>query len=201
MIALSILGIKENIDDNYKQVDNSTADYIHIDIMDSIFVKNKNDFDINYNFNKKLDIHLMVVDIIKYIDFYKKLNPEFITFHLEAAANPLEIINYIKSLNIKVGISIKPSTSLETLFPYLDLVDLILIMSVEPGLGGQEFIEETSDKINKLIEIRKNNSFLIEVDGGINDLTYSKVKQADIFVVGSFITNSSNYQSQIDKLK
>lgn len=202
MISTSILSIKENIDENLKQIDNTTTDYIHLDIMDGIFVDNKNEFEYPYQFNKKLDVHLMVIDVIYYIEKYKKLNPEFITFHLEAVDNVVDTIKKIKENNIKVGLSIKPNTKVEELIPYLGLIDLVLVMSVEPGYGGQEFITNSTNKIDELKKLREDNNYhyLIEVDGGINKETINYVANADIKVVGSYITNSSNYQSKIDEI-
>lgn len=203
MLSVSILGIKEKELTNYKKLDDSTCDYVHLDIMDGIFVPNTNNYNKGYKFNKKIDIHLMVKDIYKYINLYKELNPEYITFHLEATNNPIEIINYIKNLNIKVGISIKPNTDLNLLLPYLQDINLVLVMSVEPGYGGQKFIYDSINKIDELYKIRiqNNYNYLIEVDGGINNQTIKYVNKADIKVVGSYITNYEDYQNQIDTLK
>ena len=110
------------------------------------------------------------------------------------------LINYIKKQNIKVGISIKPKTDVNFILPYLKYIDLVLVMTVEPGFGGQKFIEDVIPKVNKLNELKKENNFIIEVDGGINNDTISKVN-SDIYVVGSYITNSHDYQKQIDSLK
>ena len=207
-ISASFLSIKEDLNNNIKKLDNSNIDYLHLDIMDNIFVPN-----ITWIFNemnellegtnKPKDVHLMVKDVIKYIDDYSKLNPEYITFHLEAVDNVLEVINYIKSKNIKVGISIKPNNNVENLKEYLPLVDLVLIMSVEPGFGGQTFIESSLDKIEELYNIRENNNYnyLIEVDGGINSDNIKKLNKCDIAVVGSYITNNSDYNEAIDSLK
>jgi len=207
-ISASFLSIKEDLNNNIKKLDNSNIDYLHLDIMDNIFVPN-----ITWIFNemnellegtnKPKDVHLMVKDVIKYIDDYSKLNPEYITFHLEAVDNVLEVINYIKSKNIKVGVSIKPNTNVENLLEYLPLIDLVLIMSVEPGFGGQTFIESSLDKIEELYNIRENNNYnyLIEVDGGINSDNIKKLNKCDIAVVGSYITNKSDYNEAIDSLK
>ena len=132
------------------------------------------------------------------IDKYAKLNPLFITFHYEINDSIIDVINYIKKFNIKVGLSIKPSTKVEQIIPYLPYLDLVLVMSVEPGAGGQTFIMDTVDKIKKLKELKGN--YLIEVDGGINDNTINLVSDADIIVVGSYIT-SGNYEERIKKLK
>ena len=194
-ISASFLTI-DNIDNVNKLVD-CDIDYLHLDIMDGIFVNNKNEV-INITNKKPLDVHLMVNDVYKYIDIYKNLNPTFITFHYEAVTDVLEVVNYIKKFNIKVGLSIKPSTKVEEIIPYLPYLDLVLVMSVEPGQGGQSFIMNTVDKIKKLKELKGN--YLIEVDGGINDNTINLVNDADIIVVGSYIT-SGDYEERIRNLK
>lgn len=194
-ISASFLTI-DNIDNVDKLVD-CDIDYLHLDIMDGIFVNNKNEVT-NISNKKPLDVHLMVNDVYKYIDQYVKLNPLFITFHYEINDSIIDVINYIKKFNIKVGLSIKPSTKVEQIIPYLPYLDLVLVMSVEPGAGGQTFIMNTVDKIKKLKELKGN--YLIEVDGGINDNTINLVSDADIIVVGSYIT-SGNYEERIKKLK
>lgn len=194
-ISASFLTI-DNIDNVNKLVD-CDIDYLHLDIMDGIFVNNKNEV-INITNKKPLDVHLMVNDVYKYIDIYKNLNPLFITFHYEAVTDILEVVNYIKKFNIKVGLSIKPSTKVEEIIPYLPYLDLVLVMSVEPGQGGQSFIMNTVDKIKKLKELKGN--YLIEVDGGINDNTINLVNDVDIIVVGSYIT-SGDYEERIRNLK
>ena len=203
MIAVSILGIKEDKLNNYKKIDNTSCEYIHLDVMDGIFVENKVDFDFNYHFNKKLDIHLMVKDVEEYINKYKVLNPDFITFHIEVEEDIDKLIKILKDNNIKVGISIKPNTDINLLNKYLPYIDLVLVMSVEPGRGGQKFIEESINRINYLKNLREKNNYnyLIEVDGGINKDTINKVSNADIKVVGSYITNSDDYENQIKNLK
>jgi len=208
-VSASFLSIKDNIKSNINVLDKSTIDYLHLDIMDGNFVQNKT-FNIDEirdllsDTTKPKDVHLMVNNIKKYIDDFSILNPEYITFHFEATYDSEEIIEYIKSKNIKVGISIKPNTSIESIISFLPLIDLVLIMSVEPGMGGQTFIEEVVSKIDTLKELREDNkdyNYVIEVDGGINDETIKLCSNADIIVVGSFITDSNNYQEQIDKLK
>lgn len=204
-IAASFLSIKDNIKENINRLDNSKVDYIHVDVMDGVFVLNKtSNFlemkDLLRDCNKPLDIHLMVKDVYSYIDKYAKLNPEIITFHYEVVDDPYLVIDYIKSYNIKAGISIKPNTDISVLDDILDYVDLILVMSVEPGKGGQKFIESTYDKVKYLKNKKKCYRYVIEVDGGINDENIINLK-SDIAVVGSFITNYSDYDKQIDKLK
>ena len=206
MISASFLSIKDNIKSNIKKLDNTSIDMLHVDIMDGIFVPNKTwnideEKELLVNTKKKKDIHLMVNDVKKYIDDFKILKPEYITFHYEAIDNIFDTIRYIKSLKIKVGLSIKPNTNIEDIKPYLKYLDLVLVMSVEPGKGGQTFIESSIDKINYLYNERINNNYqyLIEVDGGINDITSKLCNKADILVIGSFITNG-NYQEQINKI-
>lgn len=203
-ISASFLSIEKDIEKNILKLDNTDIDYLHLDIMDNIFVPNKT-YDINSvkmllkNTKKPYDVHLMVKDIYKYVDDFQSLNPEYITFHLEAIDDLESVIRYIKSKNIKVGISIKPSTEVKELLPYIDQIDMVLIMSVEPGFGGQSFILKTSEKI---AEIKKyNDKVIVSIDGGINNNTIKYVKNADMIVVGSYITNEEDYQNQIDILK
>lgn len=193
MISISILNIKDD-NDKIISMDSLNPDYIHIDIMDGKFVSNVSDMINLPTLNSKRDVHLMVYDVKGYVDIYKKYNPEFITFHIEALDNIREMIDYIHSLNIKVGISIKPNTSIDSIIPYLGIIDLVLVMSVEPGKGGQKFIPESEDKINELYTIREKYGYhyLIEVDGGINIESKDNCKNADILVVGSYITMSDN---------
>jgi len=206
-LSASFLSIKNNIKENILKLDKTTIDYLHLDIMDGEFVSNKTwSFeeinDLLKNTTKPYDVHLMVSDIYKYIEDYKKINPVYITFHYEATKDCLEIINYLKKHNIKAGMSIKPQTPISDIIPYLPHLDLILVMSVEPGAGGQDFIMSSIEKIKTLYQLRKDNNYhyVIEVDGGINAQTIKYCKMADIVVVGSYITNSDDYQSRIDEL-
>lgn len=208
-VSTSILSIKDNLIDNIKKLNETDTDFIHYDIMDGNFVTNNSfsfeDIDSINNFiTKPLDVHLMVSDPTKYIEFFRDLNPDFITIHYEID-NYSKYINIIKENNIKVGISIKPNTSVEVLYNILDKIDLVLIMSVEPGMGGQKFIDESLVKIQKLRKYIDDNNLntVIEVDGGINDITSKKCIDSgvDILVSGSYITNSDNYQEQIIKLR
>lgn len=202
MVSISILNIKDDLE-KVKEIDLLNSDYIHMDIMDGQFVSNTSDMSNMNSFNTKTDVHLMVYDVKKYIDQYLKYNPEFITFHYEAVVDVDEIINYIKSKNIKVGLSIKPNTDISEIEKYLNKIDLILVMSVEPGRGGQTFIESSTIKINQLADLREKNNYhyLIEVDGGINDITKKYCNNADILVVGSFITMSDNIKEKYNQIK
>ena len=203
-IATSYLKIQDE-KENIEKL-NKYTDIMHFDVMDGNFTVSKTlPFEkVRYNtlgVTKDKDIHLMVTDIYKYIDDYSKLNPNNITFHIEIG-NTSDIINYIKSKNIKVGLALNPDTKVEEVVPYLKDIDVILVMSVTPGAGGQKFID-ISSKIDFLYNYRVNNnlSYKIEVDGGINDNTIKIIKKADIAVVGSFITDSSDYHQQFLKLE
>lgn len=199
-LSTSILNMKKD-KENLDKLNNTTTNYIHLDIMDGKFVNNESDmFDfINDNeTNKSLDIHLMVEDTISYIEKYSKLNPNNITIHYEIKNNLLESINLIKSKNIKVGLAINPDTDIDEIIKYLDKIDLLLIMSVVPGLGGQSYID-VSNKLKQARLLQQKYNFVIEVDGGIKDNNISII-DTDIAVVGSFITSSDNFQEQINKL-
>ena len=199
-LSTSILNMKKD-KENLDKLNNTTTNYIHLDIMDGKFVNNESDmFDfINDNeTNKPLDIHLMVEDTISYIEKYSKLNPNNITIHYEIKNNLLESINLIKSKNIKVGLAINPDTNIDEIIKYLDKIDLLLIMSVVPGLGGQSYID-VSNKLKQARLYQQKYNFVIEVDGGIKDNNISTI-DTDIAVVGSFITSSDNFQEQINKL-
>lgn len=182
----------------------TSCDYLHVDVMDGIFVDNKTmDIDkltllLRKNV-KPLDIHLMCKDIKKYVPIYADLMPKYLTFHLEAVDNVCEIIDIIHSYGIKCGISIKPETSVDALLPYLDKIDLVLVMSVNPGLGGQTFMMESIDKINKLRKLNKGN-YKISVDGGINNETIKYV-DVDIAVSGSYVCMSNDFEQAISTLR
>jgi len=206
-IAASFLDIKEPKCEELTKLDSLDIDYIHLDVMDGIFVENKTyTYEEFYNITrlttKPKDIHLMVSDVKKYIDEFSKMKPEFLTFHYEAVSEVSSVINYIKELGIKVGMSIKPSTDVAEIAKYLPYLDLVLVMSVEPGRGGQAFIEESTKKIEQLYNLREkeNYNYVIEVDGGINDTTIRKCYKADMCVVGSFITKQ-NYEEALRKLR
>ncbi len=208
MISTSILSIKDDLENSLKKLDLTSTDFMHVDVMDGIFVDNNSvSYDVYEELlsacNTPLDVHLMVSDVKKYIDLYRELKPVIITFHYEAVDNHRDVIDFIKSCGIKVGMSIKPDTKVEEIVDLLPYLDLVLVMSVKPGKGGQEFIYDSPVKINELDKIRKekNYSYLIEVDGGVNDITSKLCINADILVVGSFITSSDDYEEQIQKIK
>ena len=155
-----------------------------------------------------LDVHLMVQDLKKYIDEFLVYSPNTITLQVEAAKNSeeiLKLIKYIKENGAKAGIAIKPDTEIKEIYEYLPLIHQVLIMTVEPGKGGQTLIESTIPKVKELKEyICKNNIDIdIEVDGGINTENVEKLKEsgANIIVAGTSIINSENYKETIEKLK
>ncbi len=207
-ISVSYLSSKYDIKKTIDLIEMTNADYIHVDLMDGGFVPAK-----NFNLlevvtllksvKKKLDIHLMVFDPIIYIDDLAKLKPQYITFHIEATKDIVKTIEKIKEKNINVGLAIKPDTNIYELIPYLSFVDLVLIMSVNPGWGGQNFMPEAISHFKELLKIREDNhlSFKIEMDGGINKETIQLVPKLDIAVSGSFVCTSDNYQARIDELK
>ncbi len=205
LVSVSILSCYDNLIDSVKKVNKSNADYLHIDVMDGKFVDNeKFPIDITYDViessKKKIDLHLMV-DSIDTVKKYALLKPDYLTFHVEIIKDD-SIIKYLKSLGIKVGLAINPETSIDKLMPYINDIDLVLFMSVNPGYGGQAFKEEVLDKIIKLKECI-NDNIIISIDGGINSETIDKCKcvGCNMVVSGSFITNNDNYDISIDKLK
>lgn len=206
MISASILNADNRIDSVVK-LNRTNISYVHIDVMDGKFVEDEQ-FSINEIkaidrvSKNKLDVHLMVKDPIKYIEELSNMNIGFITFHLEVKKSIKKIISKIKEYGYGVGISINPSTDIDEVVPYLNDIDMVLVMSVEPGKGGQKFIEKTVSKVNKLKKIIDVNgcNVKIEVDGGINDTTISKLDNVDIAVVGSYITKSDNYYKRVNGL-
>ena len=204
-ISVSVLKEYDRLINAVKKVNDSSADYIHIDVMDGIFVDNKK-FplevvkDVKSISKKPLDVHMMVESEQLIKEYASTLLPYCITFHVEILKNS-SIIDYIKNLGVKVGIAINPETDYKQLIPYLNIIDLVLIMSVKPGEGGQEFMQEVLEKVK---EIRKINSDIeISIDGGINDCTIKLAKEAGctMAVSGSYVTNSDNYNEKIKSLK
>lgn len=199
-LSVSFLSISDNIE-KIKSLDNINTDYIHYDVMDGIFTENKSlsyEEMKNLNLSKPKDVHLMVEDVKTFVSKFQNLNPEYITFHVEANVNKKEVIDYIHSFGIKVGLSINPETDINEIMPFLKDIDLILVMSVHPGKGGQTFIN-VSERLKKLKELKKQYNFLISVDGGINNETIKYCKDSDMVVVGSYITNGQ-FKERVDNL-
>lgn len=205
MLSVSILGMDDEL---YRigELNSLDIDFVHLDIMDGMFVSDSNIVDegVVSKINKPLDVHLMVQDPANYIVFYAKYKPKYITVHAELP-NVLYYLNAIRNKKIGVGIAINPSTSLDVLEELLPYVDLILIMSVEPGKGGQKFMNSTINRIRKVKDMCKsiNPNIQISVDGGVKPDNIKNCKEvgADILVVGSYITTSSTYQEPVLELK
>lgn len=206
-ISASFLSSK-NVPSDLVKLNETDVDFIHVDIMDGKFVPNKTmpfkEMRYIYKYtSKRLDVHLMVEDPSNYIPLYAELNTEYITIHVEIEEDILKDLELIKSYSIKCGLAINPDTKVSELIPYLPYLDEIIIMSVYPGKGGQEFIPET---VNKIKEVKKlldsyNVNAIINVDGGVNDKTKDKCFEADMLTSGSYIIRSDNFQEKITSLR
>ena len=206
-VSASFLSSKNPVVDLVK-LNDTDVDYIHVDIMDGKFVPNKtmpySELKHIYKYtSKRLDVHLMVEDPKKYIPLYAELNTEYITFHVEIDEDIMECLEMIKKYSIKAGLSIKPNTKVYELIPYLPYIDMILVMSVEPGAGGQAFIETSEDKIKEVRSLLNSYNIpaVINVDGGINNETVDKCRECDIVTAGSYIVKSDNFQEKISSLR
>lgn len=215
-ISTSILSVeKEKAMKTFYNLEASKTDYFHIDVMDGKFVANNTSEqmieyaeNIRQISNLPLDIHLMVENPKEYIEQYMPLEPSFITIHYEAFKEKNELFETIKKIKangVKCGLAIKPKTNLEEIYEFLPYIHMILVMTVEPGKGGQELIPDTIKKIEQLKKYitEKDIDIYIEADGGINLETISKLKEAgiDIAVVGNAIIKTENYAETIANLK
>ena len=212
-IAPSILSANlMHMHDEIQSIDKNGSEYIHIDVMDGHYVDN-----LTFGANmvrsirsitqKVLDVHLMITPVKKYIDEYIKAGSDIISFHPEADNNSKDIIKQIKSANLKAGIAVHPRVSISDIAEFLDLIDMVIVMTVVPGFGGQKFMHSEINKIIELANIRKerNLHYEIEVDGGINSETAQICKDvdADVLVAGSYIFSGGkeNYKKMIDSLR
>ncbi len=215
-VSTSILNVKKGEEaDTFFKLEASKTDYFHIDVMDGKFVKNNTykkmleySTYIKRISNLPLDVHLMVKDVKNSIEEFSSVEPNIITFHLEACKSKQEVYEYIsliKENNCRVGIAIKPNTKIEEVYEFLPYIHMCLIMTVEPGKGGQEFLHEMTKKIKQLKQyINENNLEIdIEVDGGINLNTHEEVKKAgaNVIVAGTAILMAKDYKVIIDELK
>lgn len=215
-VSVSILSVdKENATHTFYNLETARPEYFHIDVMDGKFVKNNNlelmkDYatTISHISNIPLDVHLMVENVEEIMDEYMDLLPDRITFHIEAISDSERIFNIIdelKSNGIKIGIAIKPNTKIEEIKPYLNYIHQVLVMTVEPGKGGQKLIPETLKKIKELRSFVDDNGIDIDIeaDGGINKETAEEVRNAgtDVLVSGAFIINSENQREAVEIIR
>ncbi len=201
-----------NLERDTKMIDRSAAEWVHIDVMDGVFVPN-----ISYGFpvlealrkytDKMMDVHLMIVEPERYVERFVKSGADIVTFHIEATKEPEKCIDLIRKAGAKAGVSIKPATPVELLEGLIDNVDLVLVMSVEPGFGGQKFIPSSIEKVIELKELiskrcSADNTPLIEVDGGISAENSGVLLRAgaDALVAGSSIFCKKDPVAEIQKI-
>lgn len=210
-IAPSILSADfGNLERDVKAICEAGCDYVHVDVMDGHFVPNLTIGPVVVDAVKRaatkpLDIHLMVENNTFFVDLFKHLEPEFISFHIEEEKHPHRLIQYIRSLGIRPAITLNPHTP-ETQIEYLlEDVDMVLVMSVNPGFGGQKFIPFTVEKIKRLKDLcqKRNKECLIEIDGGVNDKNIAELKNAgvDIAVAGSYVFGADDKRQAIESLR
>ena len=211
LIAPSVLAADfANLQRDIEMINNSEADWFHIDIMDGVFVPNIS-FGmpvldaINKHAKKTIDVHLMIVDPDRYIATFKKLGADVLTVHYEACTHLHRTLQAIKAEGMKAGVALNPHTSIELLEDVIQDIDMVCIMSVNPGFGGQSFIENTYDKVRKLKALitKKNANTLIEIDGGVTNKNAKTLVDAgaDVLVAGSYVFGAANPTATIADLK
>ena len=210
LIAPSVLAADfGNLQRDLEMINESSADWFHIDIMDGVFVPNISFGmpvlrDINKHAKKTIDVHLMIVNPDQYIETFASLGADILTVHYEACTHLHRTIQAIKAAGMKAGVALNPHSSVDLLKDTIKDIDLVCLMSVNPGFGGQSFIENTYDKIKELKELikSKGSKCLIEIDGGVTNKNAKKLVQtgANILVAGSYVFKSDNPLQTIDKL-
>ena len=211
LIAPSVLAADfANLQRDIEMINNSEADWFHIDIMDGVFVPNIS-FGmpvleaINRHANKTIDVHLMIVDPDRYISTFKKLGADILTVHYGACNHLHRTLQAIKAEGMKAGVALNPHTSVDLLEDVIQNIDMVCIMSVNPGFGGQSFIENTYDKVRKLKALiaKKNANTLIEIDGGVTNKNAKALVDAgaDVLVAGSYVFGAENPTATIADLK
>lgn len=199
-----------NLERVSKELEKSGAEVLHFDVMDGVFVPNISfGFPILEAVNRStdmfLDVHLMITDPLRYIPETIKAGADLVTFHLESESDPYETIRVIRAGGAKAGVVIKPGTSWEAVLPFMELIDVVLVMSVEPGFGGQSFMEGSLDKIKALRGYidEKQLPVMIQVDGGINDKTAVLAVNAgaDMLVVGSYLFKQGDVSAGVQALR
>jgi ribulose-phosphate 3-epimerase len=198
------------LDEEIKAICDGGCDLIHVDVMDGHFVPNMTIGPVVVNpvakaATKPLDVHLMVENNTFFVELFAPLKPEYITFHIESEKHPHRLIQKIRSLGIKPGIVLNPHSTPESIEYLLEDLDMVLLMSVNPGFGGQKFISSVIEKAKKLKELinKRNPACLIEVDGGVNDKNIQSLKEAgvDVVVAGSYVFGNESYKAAIKSLQ